>query len=94
MKTMIAAALMAFSAACGAAVLFEAPTQIGGKIRLTDEKSECSASTFRAEMTTPQGEKKDGCWKPVDEETIMIYWPEAGIYFYGIKGFNKTKGWL
>jgi hypothetical protein len=75
-----------------AAIIGTAQNNGGGTITLTDEESSCGGSTKKI-TTTLGGETKEGCWKKLDEQTdtIMVFWPEAGIYFYPLSGFKMLK---
>jgi len=99
MKSLIAAAVLAVALPCTAGVLFTAPTNAGGVISLTDEKGTCPGATNKATNTRdgkPGTSPVDGCWKQLDAETVMVFWPEVGIYFYPVEAFTKVsaKGWL
>lgn len=94
---LILAAVLAIALPCGAAVLGTAKNALGGEIKLTDEESQCGGTTRK--ITTSNGQTTiEGCWKQIDEkeDTIMVYWPEVGIYFYPRSEFKsgKTQGWL
>lgn len=94
MKALILAAVLGICSASVAGVVGEARNIKGGKVEMFDEPSMCNDSTKKITTKNQAGELiAEGCWKALDENMILVFWPAVGMRVYHKSEFSK-KGWL
>ena len=92
MKSLILAALIAFTIPAQARPLARTPNSAGGYIVITDDTvSACTNETHVAYTVASDGQTKLGCWS-YDSLYIHIYWLELGrAVSYNLEGWQVVE---